>query len=54
VLGYDKLVPLEADMDLEVDSKHQDKSRYRLSDGGADSARTESGRKGKMGKSGIW
>jgi DNA-binding transcriptional regulator PaaX len=34
VLGYGKLVPLEADRDLEVDSKHQDKSRYRLSDTG--------------------
>jgi hypothetical protein len=34
VLGYGKLVSLEADRDLEVDSKHQDKSRYRLSDTG--------------------
>jgi hypothetical protein len=34
VLGYGKLVPLEADRDLEVDSKHQDKSRYPLSDTG--------------------
>jgi hypothetical protein len=34
VLGYGKLDPLEADRDLEVDSKHQDKLRYCLSDTG--------------------
>jgi hypothetical protein len=34
VLEYGKLVPLEADRDLEIGSKHQDKSRYRISDTG--------------------
>jgi hypothetical protein len=34
LLGYSKLVPPEADRDLEVHSKYQDKSRYRLYDTG--------------------
>jgi hypothetical protein len=34
VLEYGKLVPLEANRDLEIGSKHQDKSHYRLFDTG--------------------
>jgi hypothetical protein len=48
VLGYGKLVPLEADRDLEVDSKHQDKSRYCLSDTGMLLPKKEMRRREKM------